>query len=147
MRAVVSRVSESRVRVDGDTVGQIGRGLLVYVGVIAGDTASDVAWMARKLTTLRIFDEAEPGKMNESVADVGGGLLLISNFTLSARTKKGTRPSFTDAAEPAEAERLFDRVAEACRAVVPTETGRFGASMRIENVADGPVTIWLDSRA
>ena len=144
MRAVVSRVGMARCVVDGEVTGEIGLGLLVYVGVIEGDGEGEAAWLAKKLVGLRIFSDHE-GKMNRSVVDEAGGLLLVSNFTLGARTKKGTRPSFVDAAEPGEAERLFDRVVALCGREVRVGTGRFGYHMDIESVADGPVTIILDS--
>lgn len=143
MRAVISRVRSAVCQVDGQTTGAIQRGLLVYLGVLEGDGDDLPVTMARKLTQLRIFPD-EDGRMNRSVADIGGGILLIPNFTLAARTKKGTRPSFTDAAAPPVAERLYQRVADECGKSVTTATGRFGADMRIESVADGPVTIILD---
>ena len=130
--------------VGGRVVGRCGVGLLCYVGVMAGDREADADWLAGKLTALRIFPD-DQGRMNRSVAEVGGGLLLISNFTLAGRAKKGARPSFTDAAPPDAARPLFERVAARCAAVVPTETGRFGAPMQIESVADGPITVIVSS--
>ena len=144
MKAVVSRVSRASVVADGLPTGAIERGLVVYVGVVEGDGPVQAQWLANKLVALRIFSD-EQGKLNLSVADVGGGLLLIPNFTLAGRTKKGTRPSFTDAADPAAATTLFDAVVEHCSRAVLTATGVFGANMQIDSVADGPVTILLDT--
>ncbi len=144
VKAVVCRVTKAHVSVDGRVVGRTGLGLLVYVGVMAADTERDVEWLAEKLAGLRVFADAE-GKMNRSAVDVAGGLLLIPNFTLAGRTKKGTRPSFTDAAEPGAAAALFERLAEQCRLRIPTETGRFGARMRVACTCEGPVTLILDS--
>ena len=145
MKAVVSRVDSARCEVDGQVTGQIGPGLLVYVGVVRGDDERDADWLADKLTALRVFPD-EQGRMNRSVADVGGALLLNPNFTLAGRTRKGTRPSFTDAAPPEQARPLFDCLVRRCVRVVPTETGRFGAHMVIHSSADGPVTLTLDNR-
>lgn len=144
MKAVVSRVSHAAVRVDGEVVGQIDAGLLAYIGVMKGDDAAAADWLADKLVALRIFADDE-GKMNRGVADVGGRVLLIPNFTLAGRTKKGTRPSFTDAAPPQAARELFDTLVARCARHVPTATGRFGSHMRIDSEADGPITITIDS--
>lgn len=146
MRAVVCRVESASVAVDGQTVGRVGRGLLVYLGVLRSDGPGDADWTARKLPALRLFPD-DDGRMNRSVADVGGGLLLIPNFTLAGRTRKGTRPSFTDAADPDQAAALFEAVAAASARALPTRTGRFGADMRIDARFDGPVTLILDSPA
>jgi D-tyrosyl-tRNA(Tyr) deacylase len=145
MRAVVSRVNKAQVAVDGSVVGAIERGLLVYVGVITGDSDADATWLADKLIGLRVCADAE-GRINASAADIHGGLLLIPNFTLAGRTRKGNRPSFTDAAAPDEARRLFEMVARRCAAKITTATGVFGAHMLIDAQADGPVTVLLDSR-
>lgn len=145
MRAVVQRVSRAEVRVDGEIVGQIDKGLCVLVGVQAGDTEQDLAFMARKLPALRIFAD-EAGKMNKSVVDCGGKLLLISQFTLLAETSKGTRPSFGHAMEPQVAKEMFDRLVATMRSQLPVETGQFQADMDVELVNDGPVTLILDSR-
>ena len=144
MRAVVCRVERAAVMVDGRAVGAIRHGLLVYLGVVTGDTERQAQWMAGKLPALRVFGD-DDGKMNLSVTDVDGGVLLIPNFTLAARTQKGTRPSYTDAAPPEDAERLFMLAAELCGEQVITETGVFGAHMVIDSVADGPVTVVVDS--
>lgn len=146
MRAVVQRVSRARVVVAGEPVGSIGRGLLVLVGAMRDDQAADVAWMEKKLTALRIFAD-EAGKMNRSVREVGGSILLVSQFTLCAETSKGARPSFVAAMGPQEAAALLDTLAAGLRSAVPVETGRFGADMAVELTNDGPVTILLDSRS
>lgn len=147
MRAVVQRVTEASVDVGGERVGQIGPGLLVLLGVTPSDSPADVEWMADKLVGLRIF-ENPPGKFNDSVVDVGGAVLVVSQFTLYADTRKGRRPSFTDAAPAALAEPLFEQVADAiARRGVPVGKGRFGACMQVALVNDGPVTIVIDSRA
>lgn len=146
MRAVVQRVAEASVEVDGETVGRIDRGLLVLVGVSVHDASADAAWIADKLVGLRIFQNAM-GKFDASVLDVGGAVLLVSQFTLHADTRKGRRPSFTEAAPGPHAEPLYERVAAGVVAHgVPLATGRFGAAMRVHLVNDGPVTILLDSR-
>ncbi|MBN2083006.1 D-tyrosyl-tRNA(Tyr) deacylase [bacterium] len=147
MRAVVQRVSSASVTVEDQVVGCIGHGLCVFVGALAGDDASDVEFMARKLATLRVFHDAA-GKMNRNVIDVGGELLIVSQFTLAADTTSGTRPSFTAALEPAEAEGLLEKLVAALQGQgIKVGVGRFGARMRVEIVNEGPVTIQLDSRA
>jgi len=146
MRAVLQRVSRAEVRVEGALVGAIERGLLVLVGVAQGDSDGDAEVLADKVSGLRIFED-DAGKMNLALSDVSGSLLAVSQFTLLADTKRGRRPSFTGAMEPAPAEKLFEHF---CRAVrsrgLRVETGRFGASMQVELVNDGPVTILLDTR-
>jgi D-tyrosyl-tRNA(Tyr) deacylase len=145
MRAVIQRVSEASVEVAGEVVGQTGPGLLVLLGVGHGDTAEEARLMADKTAGLRIFNDAE-GKFNLSLRDVDGGALVVSQFTLYADTRKGRRPSFTDAAAPGEAAPLVEVYAEALRALgVPVATGVFGAAMRVALLNDGPVTIILDS--
>jgi len=146
MKALVQRVSSACVRVGGETVGAIGRGLCVLVGVAAGDSGEDVDYLVNKLVNLRIFTD-ETGKFNLSVADIAGQMLLVSQFTLIADTRKGRRPSFTGAAPPEEAEAMFENFVRACRrSGVETQTGRFKAMMLVEINNDGPVTIMLDSR-
>lgn len=145
MRAVVQRVSRARVVVEGESVGSIGVGLLVLVGAMHDDQAADVAWMDKKLASLRVFAD-EAGKMNRSVRDVGGSILLVSQFTLCAETSKGNRPSFGAALAPEKAAEMIGALAAALRSSVPVETGRFGADMAVELTNDGPVTILLDSR-
>lgn len=146
MRAVIQRVSEASVKVDGETVGSIGAGLAVLLGVARGDTPEDAAYIAGKLTRLRIFADSA-GLMNQSVQDVGGAVLLVSQFTLLGSTRKGNRPGFADAAAPEPAERLYREVAAGVTAEgIPVATGVFGAMMELSLVNDGPVTLLLDSR-
>lgn len=147
MRAVLQRVTAARVRVAGALVAEIGAGLLALVGVQAGDAASDAAWLAGKITGLRVFADAA-GKMNHNLAAVGGAVLAVSQFTLLGDASRGHRPSFACAARPEAAQPLFDHLVVTLRqhgcAVC---TGVFGAHMEVELINDGPVTIWLDSRA
>ena len=144
MRAVCQRVSQARVLVGGTTTGQIEHGLVVLLGVADGDTAADAERLAGKVARLRIFED-DAGKFARSLLDTGGAALVVSQFTLIADTRKGNRPSFTDAAPPDRAEPLYDRVCEALEAAgVPVKTGVFGARMSVELVNDGPVTIILD---
>jgi len=146
MRAVVQRVSRARVRVAGETVGEIGPGLLVLVGAATGDTPADAAALADKLGGLRIFPDDE-GRMNRSVGEAGGAVLVVSQFTLLGDLRRGRRPSFTGAAPPEEAEPLVDLVAEHLRSAgVPCATGRFRAHMEVELLNDGPVTLMLEIR-
>lgn len=145
MRAVIQRVSNARVDIDGETVGAIGRGLLVLLGVGHGDAEAQAERLWSKLAKLRIFEDAD-GKTNLSLADVGGEVLVVSQFTLFANCKKGNRPSFTDAGAPAEAKRLYEWFVERARQdVARVETGRFGACMDVSLVNDGPFTLWLDT--
>jgi D-tyrosyl-tRNA(Tyr) deacylase len=144
MRIVAQRVSRAIVRVDGETVGSIGPGLLVLVAFSAADGKAELAWMARKLTGLRVFPDDER-RMNRSVREAGGSLLVVSQFTLYGDTSRGMRPSFTEAASPETAEGLYDLFLDALRAEgVPVESGRFAAMMEVELVNDGPVTLILD---
>jgi D-tyrosyl-tRNA(Tyr) deacylase len=146
MRAVVQRVSRAAVRVEGAVTGEVGRGLLVLLGVGRGDTEADAGWMADKLAQLRVFEDDE-GKMNRSVADVGGGLVVVSQFTLFGDARKGNRPGFTDAAPPELANPLYERTCALLRAKgLPVGTGVFRAHMDVELVNDGPITILLDSK-
>ncbi len=145
MRAVVQRVSRAVVRVDGEGVGEIERGLAVLLGIGAGDGAAEVGWMVRKLAELRIFPD-EDGKMNRSLEDVGGAVLLVSQFTLYGDVAKGRRPSYAGAAAPETAAPLVAEVAAGLRARgIPVECGRFGAMMEVELVNQGPVTILLET--
>ncbi len=145
MRAVLQRVSRASVKVEGETVGEIGHGLLVLLGVAKDDTAADAEWLVDKVVHLRIFDD-EGGKMNLSLKDVEGGLIVVSQFTLFADTRRGRRPSFVDAAGAEDADRLYEHfVAASRREVAQVGTGRFRAMMDVELVNDGPVTIILDS--
>ena len=145
MRAVLTRVKHASVSVDGKIIGQIGEGFLVLLGVTHEDTEAQAEKLADKLTGLRIFED-ENEKMNRSLTDVGGQLLIVSQFTLYANCKKGNRPSFTGAGAPDQAERLYEQFVERARQDMPhVETGRFGAMMQISLVNDGPFTIWLDT--
>lgn len=148
MRALVQRVSEASVRVDGTVTGVIGPGLLVLVGITDGDGTEDRDWLVRKLVQLRIFDDAD-GVMNRSVQDIGGSVLAVSQFTLYASTRKGNRPSYTGAARPEVAQPLFDAFVAALARELgkPVPTGVFGAHMEVRLTNDGPVTIMLDSRS
>ena len=145
MRAVVQRVTRASVTIDGEVIGEIGNGLLVLVGIARDDTKVEAAYLVDKIAALRIFDDAE-GKMNLSVKDVGGGLLIISQFTLYGDVRRGLRPSWIDAAPPEIAEPLYEFfVRQAKSTVDEVATGRFQAMMQVELVNDGPVTILLDS--
>lgn len=144
MRVVLQRVSRARVTVDGRVTGEIGRGLLLLAGFTDGDTDEALAWMADKVVELRIFPDDE-GKMNRSVRDVGGGLLVVSQFTLYGDTRKGRRPSFVDAARPEVAIPLYERFVDLLRATgLPVGTGEFGAMMDVELLNEGPVTLILE---
>lgn len=146
MLALVQRVSRASVTVDGRVTGSIQRGLLVLLGVLDGDTTDDADFIARKLPALRVFNDPD-GKMNLSLSDVGGALLVVSQFTLAADCKKGNRPSFARAARPESAVPLYEGVVSALRAAgVEVATGEFGAAMRVELVNEGPVTVMLDSQ-
>ena len=146
MRAVIQRVTRASVHVAGKTVGQIESGLLVLLGVAKGDWESDGRYLVEKIRTLRIFSD-EQGKMNRSLVDIGGSVLLVSQFTLLGRTGNGRRPSFDEAAPPDEAKRLYEAVVSELRAQgIPVETGVFAAHMQVELLNDGPVTFVLDSR-
>lgn len=145
MIALIQRVSSARVEVDGETVGAIGAGLLALVGVRPEDDAASGARLLERLLTYRVFGDAA-GRMNRSLLETGGGLLLVPQFTLAADTRKGTRPGFSSAAPPAEAKARFDGLVAAARARHPAvATGRFGAEMRVSLVNEGPVTFWLES--
>jgi D-aminoacyl-tRNA deacylase len=145
MRAVIQRVIAARVRVDGEVIAEIGPGLLVLLGVALGDGVGEVAWMVRKLAEIRIFAD-ETGKMNRSLLEAGGSVLLVSQFTLFGDAEKGRRPSFTGAAPPAVAAPLVDQVAAGLRdRGLPVATGRFGAMMDVELTNAGPVTLILDT--
>jgi len=146
MIALIQRVSEARVDVDGETVGTIEAGLLALVAVQPDDGEAQAQRLLERMLGYRVFPDDE-GRMNRSLADSGGGLLLVSQFTLAADTKKGMRPGFSTAAAPADAERWFMRLVELARARHPrVEIGRFGAHMKVHLVNDGPVTFWLEAR-
>ena len=145
MRAVVQRVSRAGVTVDGEVVGSVGRGLLVLLGVGPADTEAGARWLADKVVGLRIFPDEE-GKMNRDVSEAGGGVLVVSQFTLYGDCRKGRRPSFVGAAPPEVAEPLYEAFVAAVRAQgVPAATGRFAAMMQVELVNDGPVTLLVDT--
>lgn len=146
MRVLVQRVSEASVVVNNETIGAINKGLLLLVGIENEDSSEDINWLVNKISKLRIFSDDE-GKMNLSVQDVNGGVLVVSQFTLHASTKKGTRPSFIKAAKPDHAIPLFNEFIKAMNTEVSkVETGEFGADMKVNLTNDGPVTIWLDTK-
>jgi D-tyrosyl-tRNA(Tyr) deacylase len=146
MRAVIQRVSRARVLIDDEVAGEIGRGLLVLLGVARDDTDDEARWLAEKLIGVRVFEDAA-GKMNLGLADIGGAMLIVSQFTLYGDCRKGRRPSFIDAAPPEIAVPLYEAFIHAVKAHgIPTATGRFGAMMDVELVNDGPVTLILDSK-
>lgn len=146
MRAVVQRVSRASVTVEGGITGSIGRGILLLLGVGKDDSEQDALYLAEKTLNLRIFED-ENDKMNLSLTDIGGELLVVSQFTLYGDTRRGRRPSFIDAASPETANRLYEFFVEECRRVLPrVETGKFQAMMDVELVNDGPVTILIDSK-
>ena len=146
MRALLQRVSRASVRVDGESVAEIGRGLVILLGVGHDDGESVGEALARRVAELRIFEDDE-GRTNRSILDVGGAAIVVSQFTLYADTSRGRRPGFTNAAAPDVADRVYRRFAEALRAagVVDVQSGRFGAEMAVELVNEGPFTIWLDT--
>ena len=147
MRMVVQRVTEAAVHIGGGCAGRTGRGLMILIGIEKADTEEDVLWLAKKAVDMRIFSDEE-GKMNLSVKDIGGGALVVSQFTLHASTKKGNRPSFIRAAKPDHAVPLYERFKKELAALLGgrVESGEFGADMQVSLVNDGPVTIFMDSR-
>jgi D-tyrosyl-tRNA(Tyr) deacylase len=145
MRALIQRVSEAAVRVDGDVVGDIERGLLVLICAMKGDTEADADRLAAKISKMRIFTD-ENGKMNKSVLDIGGSALVVSQFTLSADTKSGNRPGFSAACGAEEGNAFYEYFANAlAKTDVPVSKGIFGADMKVSLINDGPVTIWIDT--
>ncbi len=142
MIALIQRVSEASVKVDGETTGEIEHGLLVLLGVEKGDDEAKAQRLVEKVTHYRVFSD-ENDKMNLNVKQVGGSVLVVSQFTLPADTKKGTRAGFSRGAHPQEAERLYHYFSEQCEAILPTQRGRFAADMKVSLVNDGPVTFWL----
>ena len=145
MIGLIQRVSRADVRVDGETIGEIGRGLLVLIAVHRDDTERDIARLAERLLGYRVFPDAD-GRMNRSAAEESAALLLVPQFTLAADTRKGTRASFTRAAPPDKGEDYFLRLVDACRATLDkVETGLFGADMKVTLTNDGPVTFWIES--
>lgn len=146
MKAVIQRVSQANVAVDGQIIGQIGKGLMVLLGVDREDNEKDMEYLVKKITAMRIFEDDQE-KMNLALADVDGSLLVVSQFTLLASTKKGNRPSFTQAGPPDMSNALYEQFIAACRQQgLHVEHGRFGAHMEVALVNDGPVTIIIDSR-
>lgn len=146
MRALIQRVTEAQVVVEGETVGEIGPGLLIFLGVGREDTEDIARRMADKCAQLRIFEDAQ-GKMNVNLLDAGGSALVVSQFTLYGDCRRGRRPSFTESAGPEDGERLYNVFCDALRQIeIPVQTGVFRAEMRVHLHNDGPVTIWLDSR-
>jgi D-aminoacyl-tRNA deacylase len=145
MRAVIQRVSRASVTVQSETIGAIGRGFLVLLGITHSDGRPQADWLARKIAGLRVFED-DAGKMNLGLADINGAVLVVSQFTLYGDARKGRRPSFTDAARPEHAAPLVDYFVEQLGSQgLPVETGRFGAMMEVSLVNDGPVTLWLDT--
>ncbi|MDR2676023.1 MAG: D-tyrosyl-tRNA(Tyr) deacylase [Opitutaceae bacterium] len=147
MKAVIQRVGSASVAIDGAVRGSINQGLLVLLGIAAGDTAGDGCWLAEKIATMRLFPD-DAGRMNRSVRDIGGGVLVISQFTLIASTRKGARPSFHAAAKPADALPLYEQFLAQMEAALarPVASGEFGAMMQVALLNDGPVTIVIDTR-
>ena len=148
MRVVVQRVSESNVRISGDVRGEIGKGFMVLVSFVDDDTDGDLDWMSNKIINLRIFNDEE-GKMNKSLLDVGGNILLISQFTLHGSTKKGNRPSFIKAAKPEYANQMYEKFIEVLENSLgkKIQTGEFGGDMKVSLINDGPTTIIIDSKS
>ncbi len=145
MRALIQRVSGASVSIGGNIKGEIGKGFVVLVGVTEGDTADNAVYLADKVVKLRVFED-EDGKMNRSLQDEGGGLLIVSQFTLYGDCRKGNRPSFTNAAKPDTAIPVYETFIERCESYgVPVETGEFGADMQVALTNDGPVTLWMDT--
>ncbi|CAH8191001.1 MULTISPECIES: D-aminoacyl-tRNA deacylase [Vibrio] len=142
MIALIQRVSEAAVRVDGQVVGEINQGLLVLLGVEKDDDEAKAKRLVERVTSYRVFEDQD-GKMNLNVQQVNGQVLVVSQFTLPADTKKGTRAGFSKGAHPADAERLYDYFSDRCEQVLPTQRGRFAADMKVSLINDGPVTFWL----
>ena len=147
MRVVIQRVSRAEVRIDGVVSGAIETGFCVLVGIEDEDSQDDADWLAAKIAKLRVFNDSD-GKMNADLAEVGGRVLVVSQFTLHAKTKKGTRPSFIRAARPEHAVPLYEYFVQACERETgqPVATGEFGAAMEVDLVNDGPVTVWIDTK-
>lgn len=147
MRVLIQRASEASVKIEGEVHGEINRGLVVLLGIESEDTQEDIQWLVRKIIALRIFNDQD-GKMNDSISDIGGEFLVISQFTLHASTKKGNRPSYIKAARPEIAIPLYEEFIQILRkeSNLKVESGVFGADMKVQLINDGPVTIWIDSK-
>lgn len=147
MRVLIQRVSEARCHIEGEVFSEVGQGLVVLVGISNEDNEEDIEWLTRKIAALRIFDD-EAGVMNRSVVDIKGDVMVVSQFTLHAMTKKGNRPSWIKAAPEAVSRPMYERFVDAMQSAIGRRvaTGSFGADMKIELINDGPVTIWMDSR-
>lgn len=145
MRALIQRVSEASVKINGEIKGEISAGLMLLLGIEEEDGLADVEWLVSKIANMRIFSDDE-GKMNLSVQDISGSVLVVSQFTLHASTKKGNRPSFIRAARPEHAIPLYEQFKLKLAEIVPVESGEFGADMKVSLINDGPVTIWIDSK-
>jgi D-tyrosyl-tRNA(Tyr) deacylase len=147
MRLVIQRVSEASVKVDGAIIGQIQQGLMVLVGIVNEDDHSDIEWLSNKIVNMRLFEDAD-GVMNKSLLEVGGSILLVSQFTLHASTKKGNRPSYIAAAKPAVAIPIYESMIKQLEKELGSsiQTGKFGADMKVSLINDGPVTITIDSK-
>jgi D-tyrosyl-tRNA(Tyr) deacylase len=147
MRAIIQKCSRAEVRIEGDVKGKIGKGFMILLGIEEADSEEDISWLSGKISKMRIFED-EAGKMNRSIKDVEGRILMVSQFTLHASTKKGNRPSFIKAARPETAIPLYEKMKNSLEADTGTtvETGEFGAFMEVDLVNDGPVTIYMDSK-
>ena len=147
MRALIQRVSQAQVLIEGEVIGKVGEGLLILVCAMQGDTGAKGAKLAQKISKLRIFRD-DQGRMNRSLLDIGGSALIVSQFTLGADTSRGNRPGFSQAASPDEGRRLYETFVADFKAIgIATETGQFGADMKLSLLNDGPVTIWMDTEA
>jgi D-tyrosyl-tRNA(Tyr) deacylase len=147
MRALIQRVSQAQVLVEGEVIGKVGEGLLILVCAMQGDTGAKGAKLAQKISKLRIFRD-DQGRMNRSLLDIGGSALIVSQFTLGADTSRGNRPGFSQAASPDEGRRLYETFVADFKAIgIATETGQFGADMKVSLLNDGPVTIWMDTES
>ncbi len=145
MRALLQRVAHAKVEVEGEVIGEVGRGLLVLLGVSEEDTEDEVQFLAQKVSTLRVFND-DAGKMNLNLSDVGGAALVVSQFTLYGDARRGNRPSYIKAARPEQADALYQRFAQVLSEKgIETATGEFGANMKVSLLNDGPVTLWLDT--